>query len=242
VEFTLLGGAVLAVAATGGALWFEGRRTNPPGSTRRLADAALAAGLAGLLAGRLASMLAGGTNPLTHPADIVIVRSGVDTGFAALAALLVLVLYGRHDPWGTVDGLGPAALAGLAGWHLSGVFRDAWLGTPSGLPWAFAQPGSAVTRHPVEIYAALALLIGAAALHLWKRRSARTGMVGAAALLVASGVRLATEPLRIGLGTGPEWWYAAGVVVGMALAVWRWRAGRRSAPGDDVVATPPHSG
>lgn len=230
MEFTLLGGAVLAVAATGGALWFEGRRTNPPGSTRRLADAALAAGLAGLLAGRLASMVAGGTNPLTHPADIIIVRSGVDTGFAALAALLVLVLYGRHDPWGTVDGLGPAALAGLAGWHLSGVFRDAWLGTPSGLPWAFAQPGSSVTRHPVAVYAALALLLGALALHLWKRRSPRPGVVGAAALLIAAGVRLGTEPLRLGLGTGPEWWYAAGVVAGLVVLGWGFARARPREP------------
>lgn len=230
MEFTLLGAVALAAAATGGALWFEGGRTNPPGSTRRLADAALAACLAGLLVGRLASMVAGGNNPLTHPADIVIVRSGVDTGFAALAALLVLVLYGRHDPWATADGLAPAALAGLAGWHLSGVFRDAWLGTPSSLPWAAAQAGSSVTRHPVEVYTALALLVGAVALHLWKRRAARAGMVGAAALLIAAAVRLATEHLRLSLGTGPEWWYAGGVAAAVALLGWRFTVARRREP------------
>jgi prolipoprotein diacylglyceryltransferase len=221
MEFTLLGAVALAAAATGGVLWFEQGRANPPGSARRLADAALAAALAGLLAGRLASMVAGGNNPLTHPADIVIVRSGVDTGFAALAALLVLVLYGRHDLWATADGLAPAALAGLAGWQVSGVFRSAWLGTPSGLPWAAAQAGSTVTRHPVEIYAALALLLAAVGLHLWMRRSTRPGMVGAAALLVAAAVRLATEPLRLSLGAGPEWWYGAGVAAGAALLGWR---------------------
>jgi prolipoprotein diacylglyceryltransferase len=230
MEFTLLGAVALAAAGTGGVLWFEQGRANPPGSARRLADAALAAALAGLLAGRLASMVAGGNNPLTHPADIVIVRSGVDTGFAALSALLVLVLYGRHDLWGTIDGLAPAALTGLAGWHLSGIFRDAWLGTPSDLPWAAAQAGSSVPRHPVEVYAALAFLLGALALHLWKRRSTRSGMVGAAALVAAAGVRLATEPLRLSLGTGPEWWYAGGLAAGVALLGWRFIAARRPRP------------
>lgn len=228
MEFTLLGAVAFAAAATAGVLWFEAGRTNPPGSTRRLADAALAATLAGLLAGRLAAMAGGGTNPLTHPADIVIVRSGVDTGFAALAALVVLALLARRGPWATLDGLASAALAGLAGWHLSGVFRSAWLGTPSDLPWAFAQAGSAVTRHPVEVYAAASLLLGAVALHLWKRRSPRPGVVGATALIVAAGVRLATEPLRLGLGTGPEWWYTAGTAAGLALLAWRLT--RRPAP------------
>jgi prolipoprotein diacylglyceryltransferase len=152
----------------------------------------------------------------------------VDPGFAALGSLAVLALYGRHDLWATLDGLAPAALAGLAGWHLSGVFRRAWLGTPSSLPWAAAQAGSAVTRHPVEVYAALALLLGAAALHLWKRRPPRPGAVGAAALAIAAGVRLATEPLRLGLGAGPYWWYAAGVALGLGGLGWRLLRRRRS--------------
>lgn len=230
MEFSLLGAVALAVAAFGATLWLEAGRTNPVGSTRRLGDAALAAVLSGLLAGRLADMVAGGNNPFTHPADIIVVRAGVDTGFAALAALALLALYARHDLWGALDGLAPAALVGLAGWHLSGVFRGAWLGTPSGLPWAVAQPGSTITRHPVEVYAALALLLGALALHLRKRRTPLPGIVGAVALVVAAGVRLGTEPLRIGLGTGPEWWYAAGVALGLALLGWRLTRRPEAAP------------
>lgn len=237
MEFTLLWAVLLAAAATAAVLWFEAGRTNPPGSARRLGDAALAASLAGILAGRLAAMVAGGNNPLIHPADIVIVRSGVDPGFAALAALAVLALYARHDLWNTVDALAPAALAGLSAWHASGVFRGAWLGTPSGLPWAWAQEGSTVTRHPVAVYAALALGAGAVALQLWKRRAPRPGSVGAAALVVAAVTRLATEPLRLGLGMGPYGWYAAGVVVGIALLLWQSFTRRRPAPGDGQAAT-----
>ncbi|MBN2114181.1 MAG: prolipoprotein diacylglyceryl transferase [Acidimicrobiia bacterium] len=221
MEFTLLGAVAVAVVTFGVTLWFEAGRTNPAGSSRRLGDAALAAALSGLLAGRLAAMVAGGNDPLAHPADIVVVRAGVDTGFAALAALAVLALYARHNLWRTLDCLAPAALAGLAAWHLSGLFRGAWLGTSSSLPWAVAQEGSTVTRHPVEVYAALGLLLGALALHLWKRRTPLPGIVGAAALVVASGVRLGTEPLRLGLGSGPDWWYAAGAALGMLLLGWR---------------------
>ena len=230
MEFTLLWAALVAAAATAGVLWFEAGRTNPPGSARRLGDAALAATLAGMFAGRLAAMVAGGSSPFTHPADIVIIRSGIDTGFAALAALAVLALYGRHDLWGTADALAPAALAGLAAWHASCVLRGACLGTPSDLPWAWAQEGSTVTRHPVEVYAALALAAGAVFLHLWKRRPPRPGVVGAAALVVAAAVRLATEPLRIGLGPGPYGCYAAGVAVGVIVVGWRLASARRSSP------------
>lgn len=237
MEFALLGAALVAAAAAAGMLWLEAGRTNPAGPEVRLGDRALAATLAGVLAGRLAAMVAGGTNPLTHPADIVIVRAGVDTGAASLAALTVLALLSRRSLWAAADGLAPAALAGLAGWHLSGMFRSAWLGTPSDLPWAFAQSGSTVTRHPVEVYAALALLAGAVALHLWKRRPPRPGIVAATALVVAAATRLGSEPLRIGLGSGPYGWYAAGVAAGAVLLLWQTLA-RQPTASDDARLPP----
>jgi prolipoprotein diacylglyceryltransferase len=223
VEFTLLWAALLATAAFAGTLWYETGRTNPAGSAGRLGDRALAAALVGLAAGRLAAMIAGGTNPLTHPADIIVVRGGVDTGVASLAALATLAWTARHHLAATLDALAPAALAALAGWHASCTFRGSCLGTPSSLPWAYAQPGSSVARHPVELYAALALAAGALALHLWKRRRPRPGMVGAAALALAAGVRLGTQPLRLALGPAPYAWYAAGLALGLLLVLWQRR-------------------
>jgi prolipoprotein diacylglyceryltransferase len=228
VEFTLLWAVLLGAAAFVATLWYEAGRTNPAGSTSRLGDWALAAALVGLAAGRLAAIVAGGTNPLTHPADIIVVRGGVDTGVASLAALATLAWTARHHLATTLDALAPAALAALAGWHASCTFRGSCLGTPSSLPWAYAQPGSSVARHPVELYAALALAAGALALHLWKRRRPRPGMVGAAALALAAGVRLGTQPLRLALGPAPYAWYAAGVVLGVAAAFWAAR--RHPAP------------
>ncbi|NIR61686.1 MAG: hypothetical protein GWO02_20450, partial [Gammaproteobacteria bacterium] len=116
------------------------------------------------------------------------------------------------------DGLAAASLAGLAGWHAGCLARDACLGAASDVPWAMTQPGSAIGRHPVEIYAAIALAAAAIALSWW--RSARHATPGAAAglaLAAAGAVRLLTEPLRPSLTTGPVLWYGAAVVVGLVI-------------------------
>jgi prolipoprotein diacylglyceryltransferase len=221
VEFTLLAAALGSVAAVFAVLWLVHR-----GDAARLWDEALAAMMVGLLVGRLAAMVIAGTNPIARPADILIVRSGVDTGWASLGALVTAAIAGRRDPLGTLDSLAPAALAGLATWHASCLLREACLGTPSGLPWAVASSGSAVTRHPVELYAAALLAGGVVALAWWARRRPPPGRLAGVGLAIAAGVRLVTEPMRLALGSGPVAWYAAGIVVGALLAVAGPRAAR----------------
>jgi prolipoprotein diacylglyceryltransferase len=229
MEFTLLGSVAVAAAAFGLVLWLDTR--DAPDERRAAWDRASVAAIAGLFAGRLAAMIGGGTNPITHPGDILIVRGGVDTGIAALTSLMVFAWTARTDLWQAADALAPAAVAGLGGWHASCLLRGACLGTPSDLPWARALEGSDITRHPVEVYAALAFLAAAAGLALWKRRRPPAGVVGGAALAVAGAVRLVTEPLRPGLGSGPEAWYTAAIVAGLAVVVLRTLAARRTVPG-----------
>jgi prolipoprotein diacylglyceryltransferase len=210
-------------------LWLDTREA--PEERRSAWDRASMAAIAGLFAGRLAAMIGGGTNPFTHPGDILIVRGGIDTGIAALTALGVFGWAARRDLWQAADAVAPAALGALGGWHASCLLRDACLGTPSDLPWAMALEGSEVTRHPVEIYAALAFLAAAAVLALWKRRRPPAGVVGGTALAIAGAVRLATEPLRPGIGSGPEMWYAAAMMAGLAITVVRTVAARRARTG-----------
>lgn len=219
MEFTLLGAVLFAVLPLYGMLYWEARRGNAASCSKNLWDIALAGVIAGVFVGRLAAMIGDGINPLTHPADIVIVRGGVATGPAALAALVTVAWLGRDELWPVLDGLAAAALAGLGGWHAGCVVRDACLGTASDLPWAVAQDGSSVTRHPVEIYAAMALWLGAVALAMWRRRGRpAAGLPTGLALAYASGVRLLTEPMRPNLAGGPVWWYGVGVLVGAAIA------------------------
>ncbi len=223
MEFTLLGSVAIAVVIMYGVLWFEGGRTNAADCTRDVWDALVSAAVVGVVIGRLIAMISAGTNPVAHPGDILIVRAGVDTIAASMSALATYVILTRDDPWWLADAAAPAAIAGLAGWHGGCVVRDACLGTPSDLPWAVAQAGSVVTRHPVEIYTALLLLVTAGLLVWWKRHRPRPGVIAAIAVAAAATARLMTEPLRPGLGGNLVWWYSIAAVAALSVAALRLR-------------------
>ena len=208
MEFGLLW-AALTAAALGWAglhIWRERLPENA-------ADTLLTAAIAGLAFGRLVAMLAQGTNPLTRPADFIVIRGGVSTPAAAFAFIAVLVWAQRKDLRG-IDAIAPAVLLGLGGWHAGCLWRGACLGTPTELFWGWSQPGSAVDRHPVEIYAAIGLAIGSFLVgRLGWRPLTRAGT----ALAIASGVRLMTEPMRPSLTGGPIGWYWLAVALGVIL-------------------------
>lgn len=223
MEFTLLGSVAIAVVAIYAVLWLEGGRTNAADCTRDVWDALIGAAVVGILVGRLFAMVEAGSSPFAHPGDILIVRGGVDTISASLAAVVTYAVLTRRDRWVLLDAAAPAALAGLAGWHAGCLVRDACLGTVSDLPWAIAQSPGGATRHPVEIYTAVALGIAVVAFVWWKYHRPRSGTIGLAAIGVAAAVRLATEPMRLGLGSGLEWWYAAAAASAGAAVLWRSR-------------------
>ena len=210
MEFTLLWAALTAAA-----LGWVGTRIWPEGLPDRPADRLLGAGAIGLLVGRGTAMIAQGTNPLLHPGDILVVRGGVHTAGATIGAL-VAYLWSVRGELRYLDAITPAALLALAGWHGGCLWRGACLGTTSDLPWALAEPGSVVTRHPVELYAALALILAAwAVARLSFRPLLRSGL----GLAAAGMVRLLTEPLRLSLTGGPIGWYIAAIAVGLVAAL-----------------------
>ena len=222
MEFSLLWAALTGV----GLLWV-GTRAWPDGLPDRPADRLIGAAAGGLLLGRLLAMILQGTNPVLHPGDILIVRGGVHAGTATLAAIATY-LWSVKGQMRYLDASAAAALLGLAGWHAGCVWRGACLGTATELSWALSIPGSSVTRHPVEIYAAIGL--GIAAL-IVSRLPHRMWLRGGVALASASAVRLATEPLRLTLTGGPVAWYVAGLVVGAAIAVIGSRISPQASPG-----------
>ena len=221
MEFTLLGSVAIAVVIMYGVLWFEGGRTNAADCTRDVWDALISAAVVGVIVGRLTAMIAAGTNPVSHPGDILIVRAGVDTIGASVASVATYTFLSRNDPWWLADAAAPAAIAGLAGWHGGCVVRDACLGTPSDLPWAVAQAGSVVSRHPVEIYTALLLLVTAGFFLWWKRRRRRAGTIAVLGVASVAAARLVTEPLRPGLGGDLIWWYTIAVVAALSVLALR---------------------
>lgn len=220
MEFTLL----FAVLTAGAAMYVATRLTR-----RRLTsvegpiDTLMGAAVIGLVAGRVAAMLGDGVNPITNPFEVILVRAGVETAVAAPVALLALGwLWRRHLP-GWVDAVAPVAVAGLAGWHGGCVWRGTCLGTASDLPWAFGLPGSTVTRHPVELYAMLGLVIVAVMVALLP---ARPWLSTGVAIAGAGLVRLVTEPVRPSLFGGPTTFYVVAVTVGVIIVVLGPRFGR----------------
>jgi hypothetical protein len=210
MELTLLWAALTAAAMgwLGTRIWAEGLPDRP-------ADRLFGAGAIGLLLGRLVAMLAQGTNPILNPGDILIVRGGVHTGAATIGAV-VSYLWSVRGEVRYLDATTPAALLAVAGWHGGCLWRGACLGTASDLPWAFAEPGSVVGRHPVEIYVALALVLAAWAVSRLPLRPLLRSGVG---LAIAATIRLLTEPLRLSLTGGPTSWYVAAVVIGLLVAI-----------------------
>lgn len=216
MELTLLGAALTGVGFAWAALRLPAVRRALPDGLERPLDLLLVAAAAGMLAGRLAAMIRTGVNPLTNPLDVIVVRGGVDTGVATLGAIAALLaLTRRHLPQ-AADALAPPALAGLAGWHTGCLWRSACLGSSTDLPWGWAAEGSDIDRHPVELYAAVLLVLAALAI---TRASPRPWRWSGLSLAAAGGVRLVTEPLRPSLTGGPAGWYVAAVVVGLAVAV-----------------------
>lgn len=221
MEFRLLAAVLVAVAAAAGVI-VAMHRADP--KVRRAALDLVATGLlGGIVVGRVWAMLASGTNPVTHPLDLLIVRGGVDTVGATLGALAAVAWAARSQLLASLDALAPGAVFGLAGWHAGCMVRTACLGTPTTLPWGWPATPGGPDRHPVEIYTAL-LLIGAglAVRRLWRRHPG-TGRATALALFGAATARALTEPLRPVLGDGLMLEYLVGAGLALALCLVAWR-------------------
>ncbi|MCL1592832.1 MAG: prolipoprotein diacylglyceryl transferase [Actinomycetia bacterium] len=220
MEFSLLGSAAIGVFGFWIMLRWEAKRGNAAGCAVDLWDAGLVAATSGLFIGRIVAMIQDGINPLTNPLQIILIRSGVSTVAVVAGTLTVFAYVARRSLVDAADGIAPAALMGLAGWHAGCLATGSCLGTESSLAWASPLPGSDITRHPVEIYAAIALGVASIALALWKQYGRPPlGSITGAAILSAAGIRLATEPMRISLAGGPVLLYGAGVVIGIGLIV-----------------------
>lgn len=220
MEFTLLWQALLAVGAALAVARLQ-QRHGLISAELGIGDRIIGAVVVGLFVGRLTALVGQGVNPLLSPSDILIVRGGVDTGAAALAAVATLAWGLRSDLWRGLDAAAPAALAGLAGWQAGCLFRSACLGAPSTLPWAWSQPGSTITRHPTELYAAGLLAVAAVVAYRSTTRW-RPGVLAGAALAIAGFSRVITHPLRPALSNSVVAWYLAGVVVGLLVVISRY--------------------
>jgi len=217
MEFTLLGAAVTGAVGLWLGLRLPGVRSRSEVLDRPW-DVLVGAAAIGVFSGRLVEMVIVGVNPLTNPFDVILVRGGVNTVAASIAAGATLAWVYRSDLT-ALDVVAPATLLGLAGWHAGCLWTGSCLGAATGGDWGFTLPGSEVGRHPTELYAAIALVAFAFVVSRPRTPFVATGL----ALAAAGAVRAATQPIRPSLTGGPVWAYLTAVAVGFAIAL----AGRR---------------
>jgi phosphatidylglycerol:prolipoprotein diacylglycerol transferase len=244
------------LAAFGLFLWLASRRTRHPqfaeaGWTRRDVEDLLFWGVLGvILGGRLGYVLFyKPAHFLAHPLEIPMVwQGGMSFHGGMLGVIVALFLYAhsRRRHWLQVtDLVAPCVPLGLASGRLGNFINGELWGRAAdpSLPWAmvFPQSGSAVPRHPSQLYQ-FALEGVLLFVLLWWFASARRplGQVSAAFLVGYGVLRFTAEYFRepdgflgllaLGMSMG-QWLSLPMVAAGVALWVWSVRRGGAAGAG-----------
>jgi hypothetical protein len=181
MEFSLLGSAAIGVFGFWVILRYEAKRGNAAGCAVDLWDAGIVSAVAGLFAGRIAAMLAAGIDPLTNPAQIILIRSGVSTTVTALVTIATFALLSRKDLIAAADGISAAALAGLVELYTAAIVVTAAVGIA-----LWKQHG----RPPAASPAGVALIAASGARLVTE--PLRISLSGGPVLLYAAGVAVGT--------------------------------------------------
>jgi phosphatidylglycerol:prolipoprotein diacylglycerol transferase len=179
---------------------------------------------------------------LANPLEILMVwKGGMSFHGGMLGVIIAMVLYARSRGrrWLEVtDLIAPCVPTGLASGRIGNFINGELWGRPAdpGLPWAmvFPQSGTAIPRHPSQIYQFLLEgLLLFVLLWLYARRPRATGQVSGAFLVGYGVLRFAAEyfrepdsflgPLALGLSMG-QWLCLPMIAAGAAM--WAW-AGRQ---------------
>ena len=224
-------------------LWLASLRTGQPhwaraGWTRRDVEDMLFWGVLGvIIGGRLGYVLF--YKPgyyAAHPLEALMVwKGGMSFHGGLLGVIGALALYARQRGWrflDVMDLIAPCVPIGLASGRVGNFINGELWGRAAdpSLPWAmvFPQSGSAIARHPSQLYqVALEGLLLFVLLWLYARRPRQPGQVSGAFLIGYGVLRFVAEffrepdsflgPLALGMSMG-QW-----LCVPMVLAgAWLW--------------------
>jgi phosphatidylglycerol---prolipoprotein diacylglyceryl transferase len=228
-------------------LWLAALRTRQPqwaqaGWTRRDVEDMLFWGVLGvIIGGRLGYVLF--YKPgyyAAHPLEALMVwKGGMSFHGGLLGVIGALALYARQRGWrflDVMDLIAPCVPIGLASGRVGNFINGELWGRAAdpSLPWAmvFPQSGSAIARHPSQLYqVALEGLLLFVLLWMYARRPRLPGQVSGVFLMGYGGLRFVAEffrepdsflgPLALGMSMG-QW-----LCVPMVLAgAWLWLRAR----------------
>ncbi|CAD5371733.1 Phosphatidylglycerol--prolipoprotein diacylglyceryl transferase [Rubrivivax sp. A210] len=233
------------LAAFGLFLWLGARRVRLPhyaaaGWTRRDIEDMLFYGVLGVvLGGRIGyALFYKPGDYLAHPLDILMVWKGgmsFHGGLIGVTAAMAWFARARKRSFLQVmDVVAPCVPTGLAAGRIGNFINGELWGRAAdpALPWAmvFPQSGSALPRHPSQLYQfALEGLLLFALLWLYARRERATGQVAAAFVAGYGVLRFVAEYFRepdaflgvLALGMSMGQWLCLPMIFGGA-ALWAW--------------------
>ena len=232
-------------------LWLAASRTRQPwhaerGWTRRDAEDLLFYGVLGVvIGGRLGYALFYKPGYYgAHPLEVLAVwKGGMSFHGGLLGVIAAMALFARRRGrtfWEVTDLIAPCVPVGLASGRIGNFINGELWGRAAdpGLPWAmvFPQSGSAVPRHPSQLYQfALEGALLFVVLWLFARKPRPLGRVSGAFLIGYGVLRFTAEYFRepdsfLGVlaldMTMGQWLCLPMIAAGIALWVW---SGRRSA-------------
>ena len=155
--------------------------------------------VAGLLGARLAYAARFPTAFFENPVSLISINPGLlDPTGGLVIALIAGVIYGQRKNmpvWPTLDAITPVVAVMLIAIPLSNLASGHAFGSPTQLPWAIELWGA--TRHPVQIYAALAA--GLVLWLLWPSRQAKkqvSGWIFLQFIVLSAGLAIFLEAFR----------------------------------------------
>ena len=211
----------------------------PPRTTNRrnLLDSSIGPAILGLLAGRVVAMLLEDPRSLARPADILVLRGGVElwpaVSMGVVAGFLATRRDGRNE-WAALADSAPSALVAYASYEAACLARSGCFGPVSKI--GLIPPGLTSAMVPVGLVVAIAIVALAAAV---RQRTLSDGFGGVA--LAIGGLALVRSLASIWLpkiGNGPTRQHVESVVVLVAsasLALARWVYRRWTTPVESVA-------
>jgi hypothetical protein len=138
----------------------------PPRTTNRrnLLDSAIGPALLGLLVGRVVAMLLEDPGSLTRPADILVLRGGVELWPAVSIGVIAGFVATRRDGrngWAALADAAPSCLVGYAAYEGACLARSGCFGPMSKI--GLIPPGLTSAMVPVGLLVAVAVVVLAAA-------------------------------------------------------------------------------